>query len=78
MSTTELPETIYLIDTGEHISWCDTPTPGPDMEASDATPYIQCQSVIKLIHELKNCKETDEGILANIYALLQSTTCEND
>ena len=34
-------EKIWLIDMGEEIVWCDSPTPAPEMEYEDSTAYVR-------------------------------------
>jgi hypothetical protein len=37
----QTPDVIYLIDTGDEISWCDDPNPSGDLEPDDVVKYIK-------------------------------------
>ena len=34
-------EKIWLIDMGDEITWCDSPSPAPDIDYDDSTGYIR-------------------------------------
>lgn len=39
------PKTIYLIDMGDQIAWCDSPDPDGNIEPEDVTEYIRADVV---------------------------------
>jgi len=39
--TTNNPEVIYLIDTGDGVAWCDDPDPTGYGECNDAVKYVR-------------------------------------
>jgi hypothetical protein len=45
------PEVIYLIDTGDEISWCDDPNPSDEGAEEGSVAYIKKELYDKLIAE---------------------------
>ena len=48
----EAPDVIYLIDTGDEISWCDDPNPSGDLEPDDSVAYVKKEQRDELLNAL--------------------------
>ena len=49
----DTPKTIYLIDMGDGVVWCDDPDPSGTIEPEDVTRYIRADLVAEALEHVK-------------------------
>ena len=52
----ETPDTIYLIDMGDEVTWCDSPDPSGGVHPDDVCEYVKSAQLAEANGIIKSCQ----------------------
>lgn len=82
----ETPNVIYLIDTGDEISWCDDQNPSGDIDIDDTIKYVKSsisdallealEEIYQMVQESYHVDDSNMETMDKVYAAIAAARGE--
>ena len=78
MNRDELPSSIWLIDVGDEIVWCDTDRPSDEINLDDSERYVKARLMQEEIARASENEKYLEGLNYRLNEQIQQLQAENE